>query len=198
MTGLSASTVQRGLAEAGRAGVLRVTGRGEGWEFAHALVRDAVHGDLSAARRSGLHHRTALALEADAPPAPASVVASHWQRTEAPEALERRAERWADAARAALAAYAFDEAATAAGRAVAAARELDRSGEPERLGEVLLLHARCLFVAARVDLDLLTCLDEVVTTGERDGRLDLATAGALVVHGVGREPRGVHRRARSR
>ncbi|SDT17594.1 AAA ATPase domain-containing protein [Friedmanniella luteola] len=184
-TGLSPGAVQQGLAEAGRAGVLRVSGSGEGWAFTHALVRDAVHGDLPAARRSELHHRAARALEAVVPAAPASVVASHWERTAVPAAVERRADHWADAARAALAAHAFDEAATAADRAVAAARELAHRGEPARLGAALLLQARCLFAAARVDLDLLACLDEVVATGERDGRLDLAAAGALVVHGVG-------------
>jgi DNA-binding CsgD family transcriptional regulator len=185
--GLPADAVEQGLTEAERAGVLRLSPGGDGWAFAHALVRDAVHAALAAPRRSDLHHRIALALEASVPPAPASVVAAHWERTSAPEAVERRPDRWAAAASAALAAHAFDEAAEAAERAVLAVRALPsrRSGAEERLAEVLLLQARCLFAAARVDRDLLASLEEVVQISERAGQPLSAAAAALVVHGVG-------------
>jgi class 3 adenylate cyclase/tetratricopeptide (TPR) repeat protein len=50
------------------------------FEFAHALVRDVLYGQLSATKRSRLHERTATALErihADAPDEVATDVAAH-------------------------------------------------------------------------------------------------------------------------
>ncbi|CAA9336867.1 MAG: hypothetical protein AVDCRST_MAG48-3431, partial [uncultured Friedmanniella sp.] len=108
VTGQPEEAVERALAEAEEAGVLRRGTGADGREFAHALVRDAVHADLGAAERSALHHRSALALEASATPVPASSVAAHWDRTTAEGAVGCRARWWAAAARDALAGHAFD------------------------------------------------------------------------------------------
>ena len=87
VTGQPEDAVEHALVEAERAGVLRAGGGADGREFAHALVRDAVHADLGAAARSTLHHRAALALESAATPCrPAS-----WRGT---GSGRRRRARW--------------------------------------------------------------------------------------------------------
>ena len=104
------------LEEASTARLVIEAGDGQRYRFTHALVRDTLYGELSAARRVALHRRVAEAIETvhtgrldDQLPA----LAHHWARASAPAADTARAIDYA--ARAgdrALAQLAHDEAAS--------------------------------------------------------------------------------------
>src|SRR4051794_6299340 len=95
-SGLAVAEVASAVDEARRAGVLDEAPEHPGaWAFPHALVRDAVHDELDASRRAGLHRQAARALEADgAVPQRAGRIATQWRRAGGPEDL-RRCARWA-------------------------------------------------------------------------------------------------------
>ena len=66
LTGLSEERLLACLDEALTARFLRETEGGR-YDYAHALVRDALYGELSPSRRARLHRRIALALESTTP-----------------------------------------------------------------------------------------------------------------------------------
>src|SRR5690242_20764181 len=91
-------------------GVLRAVPDTAGLAFAHALVRDAVYGELPPSRRMTLHERAARALEQSFSGAAAGPIAGHWRRSGAPD-WAAHCVRWArEAACSAAAALAYDEA----------------------------------------------------------------------------------------
>jgi hypothetical protein len=120
--------------------VAETPGRPGRFAFTHALMRDAVESQLSAARRARLHGAIAEAL----PDAPAAVLAHHWRAASGavPGARERAIAASRAAAAVALDALAFEEAA----RHLTLALE-QLGGEDDELRLALLLalgdaHAR--------------------------------------------------------
>jgi DNA-binding CsgD family transcriptional regulator len=63
LTGLPEETLLNSLDEALQAGLIRSTGEGVSYDFAHAIVRHTLYDALNPDRRARLHRRIALALE---------------------------------------------------------------------------------------------------------------------------------------
>jgi DNA-binding SARP family transcriptional activator len=106
------------------------------YEFAHALVADAVYAGMSGARRARLHRRLGEALAERG--APAGAVAHHLLAA-TPLADVELTLSWAErAAEAAVAALAYDDAATVLRRALPQARpDAGRARLLARLGDAL-------------------------------------------------------------
>ncbi|MGH9008861.1 MAG: ATP-binding protein, partial [Acidimicrobiia bacterium] len=110
--------------------VVEVPGPVPRHRFTHALVRDTLYGDLSAARRVTLHRKVALAIEAVHPDSDDRLpaLAYHWARAAAPAGdTDRAVEYAARAGDRALAQLAHDEAAT---YYTSALELLDAAGAP--------------------------------------------------------------------
>lgn len=155
--------------------------RGE-LRFQHALIRDAVYGEVPAGRRRDLHRAAAEVLEQRRPEGAAGSIAHHWNRAGGPGGAGR-CMRWAqradDDARAVLA---FDDAAGFAALAVAAAEEFGvDAGELARL---VIRRAEALYLAGRLRESLDSCV-HAADLAERCHRGDLVARAALVVHGLG-------------
>ncbi|WP_448627935.1 ATP-binding protein [Geodermatophilus sp. URMC 64] len=185
VTGRPPDEVRAALDVAVRAGVLTavpdVPGRRR---FAHAIVRDAIHGDLSPSTREELHRRAAEALEqfAGDDDTGAGVVAGHWLRAAAEPATLRRAASWARrAAVAATRSLAFEEAARFLVTALDAA---DRAGtEAWDRAELLLELATAEFRAGRFG----EALEHAVAASDLAaacGRPELLAPAALTVHDI--------------
>lgn len=184
VTGPTPDDVTQALDEADRAGVLAESLDAPGvWTFSHALVRDAVYGDLDVARRTRLHRRAALAIEADdSLPSRAGRIATQWRRAGEPDDL-RRCARWAgEAADDASAGFAVDEAVTFASLALEAA-VASGAGPGERAERMLRL-ADARYAAGSLDQAMHLCVEAADVAGTAD-RPDLIAAAALVVRGVG-------------
>jgi DNA-binding SARP family transcriptional activator len=147
-TGLDEEEALDCLDAATESGLL-VDAGGDRFRFAHALVRDTVHADLSPSRRTRTHRLVAEALEGL--PGRESEVARHWFAA-GPAHADRA---WRAATRAAEQArivYAYDEAQELLERAV---DQLDHDPAASTLDEydVLMLLATTLQLAAKwVDL----------------------------------------------
>jgi DNA-binding CsgD family transcriptional regulator len=63
LTGLPEETLLNSLDEALQAGLIRTTGEGVTYDFAHAIVRHTLYDELNPDRRARLHRRIVLALE---------------------------------------------------------------------------------------------------------------------------------------
>ncbi|NEK58856.1 AAA family ATPase [Geodermatophilus sabuli] len=185
VTGRPPDEVRDGLDAAVRAGVLTAVPDTPGRRrFAHAVVRDAIYGDLSPSTREELHRRSAEALEqvADDDDTAAGLVAGHWLRAATERATLRRAASWARrAADAATGSLAFDEAARFLAMALAAT---DRAGPA--LGdraELLLELATAEFRAGRFgeSLEHATAASDAAA---ECGRTDLLAPAALTVQDV--------------
>ncbi|MGY1616310.1 ATP-binding protein [Geodermatophilus sp. SYSU D00691] len=185
VTGRPPGEVRAGLDAAVRAGVLTAVPDAPGRRrFAHAVVRDAIHADLSPSTREELHRRAAEALErfAGDDDTGAGVVAGHWLRAAAEPATLRRAARWARrAAVAATRSLAFEESARFLATALDAA---DRAGvEPGERAELLLELATAEFRAGRSGeaLEHATAASDLAAAC---GRTDLHAPAALTVHDI--------------
>jgi DNA-binding CsgD family transcriptional regulator len=169
---LGGAHVRDALVQAEHAGVLR---GGEAPAFEHALVRDAVYAELSAARRSELHRAAALALETNGYPVP-GVIASHWERADDPARCLPWALRADDAARAS---FAYDNAARWAELVLRCARRTG-VGELDALIRLAETHALSGFIDRAAD----ACAS-AGRLAVAEGRPDKLAAAALVVHGSG-------------
>ena len=113
------------------------------YQFAHALVADAIYGAMSGTRRARLHCRLADALAERG--APASTVVHHLLAG-TPVADAELTLTWAErAAEAALAALAYDDAATVLQRA------LPHASDPARRANILVTLGDALDRAGRRD-----------------------------------------------
>jgi DNA-binding SARP family transcriptional activator len=138
--GLPREAVLDALESASGANLIR-PGQAATWSFTHALIREALHDELSSLRRTRLHARVAEALAALPEPRPVEL-AHHGLEAAALVGADRAA-AWARAAGdAALARLAYEEAAAHYGDALEVAGEspelllacadaLMRAGDPE-------------------------------------------------------------------
>jgi len=156
-SGLSRSALSEALREGVDRYVLVCDRRTGDYRFRHALLREAVYGDLLPSERVDLHRRTATALEKRDPRANAAERAYHWEAANEPGPAAAAA---IDAALAAERAYAHGEALSQFERAL----KLWADGLPE-LAEAGL---------DRVDI-LIHAADEARWLGEYDHAVSLCT-----------------------
>jgi tetratricopeptide (TPR) repeat protein len=116
LTGVTAGQVADGLGEALAARLVVMDG--DGYRFAHALIRETLLDTQPAGRRADLHQRAAIALEArldrlalEARAALAGQAAAHWARVPG-SGRPRAASLAADAARSAVSQLAYDHASS--------------------------------------------------------------------------------------
>ncbi|HEU5391820.1 MAG TPA: AAA family ATPase [Streptosporangiaceae bacterium] len=202
VAGLTAAGIGDLLDRAVARGVLRAVPDTAGLAFAHALVRDAVYGELPPSRRMTLHERAARALEQASPGAAAGPIAGHWRRSGAP-GWAAHCVRWARAAAcSAAAALAYDEAAQFAALALEAAEAGATSGMTDSEGtagsgtagsgttdaalraELTLDAAQAEFAAGHIEASVARC-QAAARLAEEAGRPDLLAAAALVITGIG-------------
>jgi DNA-binding CsgD family transcriptional regulator/tetratricopeptide (TPR) repeat protein len=115
ITGLGVGAVRRGLRELASARLLANDGPGSTHRPRHALLAEAVADALLPGERSGLHERTARALEAASGQSLAAEAAGHWEAADRP--VEELAARLA-AAKAAEHVFGYAEAAAHWQRAI--------------------------------------------------------------------------------
>lgn len=171
--------VRRRLEQARVGAVLRAGP--DGLQFQHALVRDAVYGELAPSRRAELHRRAAATFEAFGDAVP-GMVARHWQRAGGADAAERClvwAERADEHARGALA---FDDAVRFAQLAVDCARATQ--APDAELARLLVRLAQAQLLDGFAEISAQTC-GVAADRAEAADRPDLMAAAALVIHGVG-------------
>lgn len=177
------------LDEALRAGLLRETGHELVVGFPHDAVRHAVYSDLSGLRRQKLHRLVADAMEAGPRPPVAADVALHLAAAGGAVEDARLLEWTLRAARAALEALAFEDAALHAERAVETSQGLG----PAAHFDALLLLADALYRAGDVVAGQKRYLEAAQLARERDDSLGLCRAAfgiagfeaGLVMHGYG-------------
>lgn len=176
--------VHAGLDAAVRAGVLTAVPDAPGRRrFAHAVVRDAIYGELSPSTREELHRRAAEALEqvVAEDDAAAGLVAGHWLRAAGVEALGRAASWARRAAETATRTLAFDEAARFLELALESARRAGAGAD--ELAGLLVELAMAQFRTGR----FAPALEHAVAAcdlASACGRTDLLAAAALAVHDV--------------
>ena len=153
--------------------------------FTHALVRDAVYDELSPSRRMALHERAARALEGSGRGAAvAGQIASHWQRSGAPDRAAHCV-RWArEAARSAATSLAYDEAARFTALALRAAEADLTHADAGLRAELTLDAARAEFAAGHVEESFAHC-QAAARLAEDAGRTDILVSAALVITGMG-------------
>jgi DNA-binding winged helix-turn-helix (wHTH) protein/tetratricopeptide (TPR) repeat protein len=112
------------------------------FEFVHALIREALYGELGSARRVRLHRRTGDAIErlaATIPRPPFSELAYHFFHTASPEAAEKAVEYATLAGACAAGSFAHEEAARLFELAL---QSLDRAAAPDLDERRVDLHVR--------------------------------------------------------
>jgi hypothetical protein len=149
VAGLAPDDALVALDEVARLGLVTAGGPAhDSWRFAHALVRETVYGDLSAAHRVRLHRGVGEQLESLGPAAVTRRLPELAHHFASSASLDRgaRAMRYARAAgEQALARLAYEEAAAYFGQAIEAISFGDT--EPETRIRLLLQHADALWRA---------------------------------------------------
>lgn len=173
------------LEEAGRAGlILEVGSSGERYEFAHALVRRSLYGELSASRRVRTHRRVAAVLErieARRPGSRVGEIAYHLAEAAQRDDVERAVSYCRAAGDAALAQLAYEEAARHYRRGLDML-DLDESASDETRAELLLALGDAV---SRVDLPpALEVLEEAAGVARRAGSVPLLARAALAMVGA--------------
>jgi len=174
------------LAEAGRAGMVEPTGARGKYRFVHALVRDAIEGDLEPGERVRLHGLAAQAIEArHAGRLGAHIfdLARHWaEAAEGTSGSAAPAAHWLErAGDLAMAQLAYEDAARHYRDALRiGARELD-DGDRCR---VLLAAGRAMNRSADLGGRLEVCM-EAAAIARGHGWLDVMGETALVMEPVG-------------
>jgi tetratricopeptide (TPR) repeat protein len=182
-TGEPEETVLDALDDALRAGLLRELPGTERLAFAHALVRDALVGQLSAARRASLHRRIADVLAERAESAPEQWLAplAHHALAGAQADPEPALAYALDAARQALERLAWEDAVELLERAEGLAR---RRAAPGRLAEVLVALGGARLRAGETDRARIA-FEEAARLARAEPRDDLFARAALGAAGLG-------------
>ena len=182
-TGEPEETVLDALDDALRAGLLRELPETERLAFAHALVRDAIVKQLSAARRAYLHRRLADVLAERAGPAPEQWLAplAHHALAGAPAGPEPALAYALAAGRQAVERLAWEDAVALLERAERFAR---RRAAPGRLAEVLAAVGDARLRAGESERAR-GAFDEAARLAREDSRSDLFARAALGAAGLG-------------
>ena len=161
---------------------------GAGWRFAHDLVRQALQGSLSSARRRLLHERLAQQLERSA--AEPALVAAQWEAAQQPQA----AQRWRiAAAEAALRVHALPEALAHYAQALAHGATGGAVRSPAALsaasaGTAAAIHLACARLHARrsdrdaADAALAAAVDAAAQAAQGPGPAAAADSASSVLH----------------
>jgi DNA-binding CsgD family transcriptional regulator len=153
------------------------------YSFAHALVRDALYGELAATQRVHWHARIATELErtrAGEEPSALSRLAYHWLQAAPAGNAEHAASIAAAAAEAAIAQLAYEEAA----RLYEAAATADAQADSTHRVQLLLRAARSRFLAGELEQAVARC-DEVAQLARTVGDAQMLADAAMVAEGVG-------------
>jgi DNA-binding SARP family transcriptional activator/tetratricopeptide (TPR) repeat protein len=182
-TGEPEETVLDALDDALRAGLLRELPGTEELAFVHALVRDALVGQLSAARRAYLHRRIADALTERAKSAPERWLAplAHHALSGARHDPEPALAYALDAGRQAVERLAWEDAVELLERAEGLARG---RAAPGRLAEVLVALGDARLRAGETDRARIA-FDEAARLAREEPRDDLLARAALGAAGLG-------------
>jgi DNA-binding SARP family transcriptional activator len=175
--GLEAARAEAALDELVRAHLLRPADRAR-VEFPHALVREAVYGDLNALRRARLHRRIADALVGLSEERHLEEIAHHLYEAAGPADAQRAVDYLARAAERALAMLAYEEAAEFLSRA------LEAHGGGPRAGALLVARGEALLRAGEAT-DARSCFAEAVAIARRSGDDELLARAALGHAGLG-------------
>lgn len=182
-TGEPEETVLDALDDALRAGLLMELAEAGRLAFAHAIVRDALIGQLSAARRAYLHRRIAELLVERAASAPEQWLAplAHHALAGAQADPEPALTYALDAARQAVERLAWEDAVELLERAEGLAR---RAAAPGRLAEVLVTLGDARLRAGETDRARIA-FDEAARLARKGQRDDLLARAALGAAGLG-------------
>ena len=182
-TGEPEEPVLDALDDALRAGLLRELPGAERLAFTHALVRDALVGQLSAARRAYLHRRIADALAGRAERAPERWLAplAHHALAGAGTDPEPAVGYALDAARQAVERLAWEDAVELLERAEGLARG---RAAPARLAEVLVSLGEARLRAGETDRARIA-FEEAARLARDERRDDLLARAALGAAGLG-------------
>jgi tetratricopeptide (TPR) repeat protein len=166
------------------AGLLRELPDGDRLAFVHALVRDALTGDLSAVRRAHLHRCVADALAERVDRAPERWLAplAHHALAAASDDPEPALAYALDAARQAVARLAWEDAIDLLARAEALARKANAPAE--RLAEVLVALGDARLRAGEGDAGR-TAFEEAARLARAASRDELFAQAALGAAGLG-------------
>jgi DNA-binding CsgD family transcriptional regulator len=144
---LHEEAVVEALEAAIAAGIIEQPVSGERHRFSHALIRETLYRELSAARRGRLHERIALHIEAQSLPAPerrAGELAEHFANSARADGFARAVHYGRLAAEQAMSVFAYGEATRLLDRAIDLQEAYARPDETARcelllqLGEVLV------------------------------------------------------------
>jgi DNA-binding SARP family transcriptional activator len=146
--GLESEVAEAAFDELLRARLLRPTTNPRRFEFTHALVREAVHDECNALRRTRLHHRAAVALAALGEDSHLEEIAMHLFEAASTEDARRAAEMLTRAGHRALDRLAYEDAAEHFERALEA---LELVGADDESGPALLARGDALMRAGELD-----------------------------------------------
>jgi DNA-binding SARP family transcriptional activator/tetratricopeptide (TPR) repeat protein len=182
-TGEPEETVLDAFDDALRAGLLRELPGAERLAFTHALVRDALVGQLSAARRGYMHRRIAEALAERAERAPEQWLAplAHHALAGAGADPEPALAHALDAARQAVERLAWEDAVELLERAEVLARD---EAAPGRLAEVLVALGDARLRAGDTDRARIA-FEQAAQLARADSCDDLLARAALGAAGLG-------------
>ncbi len=182
-TGEPEETVLDALDDALRAGLVRELPGTERLAFVHALVRDALVGQLSAARRAYLHRRIAEVLAERAESAPEQWLAplAHHALAGAPADPEPALAYALDAGRQAVERLAWEDAVELLERAEGLARSRAAHG---RLAEVLVALGDARLRSGETDRARIV-FEEAARLAREESRDDLLARAALGAAGLG-------------
>ena len=146
--GLEPDAAEAALDEILRARLLRPAATAQRFEFAHALVREAVHDECNVLRRARLHRRAAEALSALGEDRHLEEIAMHLFEAASTADARRAAEMLERAGRRALDRLAYEDAAERFDRALDA---LELADAEDEAGPVLLARGDALLRAGEPD-----------------------------------------------
>jgi tetratricopeptide (TPR) repeat protein len=178
---LEPDAAEAALDELLRARVLRPAADPRRFEFAHALVREAVLGELNVLRRARLHRRAAEALTALGEDRHLEEIATHLFEAASAADARRAAEMLVRAGRRALDRLAYEDAAERFARALDALALTDAE---EEAGPVLLARGDALLRAGE-PAEARAAFTSAATLARRRGDARLLGEAALGFAGLG-------------